>query len=67
MAKKESISYEEFERRARQMFDLSPDTLQDLYPLVKDLLAVAESLNERYPELHQEIELEDLSLTATGV
>lgn len=53
------LSVEEFTRQAASV-GLPPELREDLYPMVRDLRALADQINALTPELHEEIPVTSL-------
>jgi hypothetical protein len=59
------ISFEEFTAMAARL-DVDADILEELYPMVRDLLAFADKMNVLAPELGQEIDVARLTVGVGG-
>lgn len=62
----DEITYDEFVHRAQQLGLTQPELLAELYPAVKDLLAMAARVGRIAPPLYQDLDPANLSRTATG-
>jgi hypothetical protein len=62
----EEFTLEEFQARAARLNLTNPKMLEELYPLVKDLIKMSRRVNKLATELHKEIDVATLSKTATG-
>jgi hypothetical protein len=62
----DEFTFEEFQARAKMLGLTDPKMLQELYPLVKDLIKMSRRVNKLATELHGEIDVAKLSKTATG-
>ena len=52
-----ALTYDEFEAMAARL-DVDRDIWEELYPMVRDLLGLADGIGELMPEFHQEISAE---------
>jgi hypothetical protein len=54
-----ALTYDEFAAMAERL-DVDRDVWEELYPMVRDLLGLADGLSRLMPELHGEIPVEAL-------
>lgn len=60
------ISYEEFLHRAAYLIEAPPDILEQLYPMVCDVLAMADDVNRFAHAMDTELDISTLSETVSG-
>ena len=60
------LTYAEFVARAAAIDGLAPELYESLYPMVRDLLRMAERVRSLTPELHADIVGDALSRDAHG-
>jgi hypothetical protein len=61
------LSYQEFRERAAHISGLDPELYEQLFPMVRDLLRMAQRINELAPELHGDVPEARLSHDALGL
>ena len=55
-----ALTYDEFVAMATRI-DVDRDIWEELYPMVRDLLGLADGIGQLMPEFHQEILVESLT------
>jgi hypothetical protein len=60
------ISYEEFLHRAEHLITAPPEILEQLYPMVCDVLAMANDVNRFAHAMDAEMDVASLSETVSG-
>jgi hypothetical protein len=56
----DALTYDEFTAMAERL-DVDRDVWEELYPMVRDLLGLADGLSQLMPEFHGEIPVDALS------